>query len=404
MAVSAALQSAFESGGYVAEYYAETFNRNGVKTATLEITDGSVESSWMDAIRRTATLTVPLESIGDSGSNFGGLVPESAFAVSKRQFGDGTYGSGLYGFNLEVRAQVMSILKPFQTRLKVYGRFTLNGSSETVLLGVFTISSISFSDSDAGFIANISGWDTSGDIMMRRFIEPVIIGATTNITPALNFILGDYIPDGVSVSIPTITGDTTPALTYLPGDNKSPWEAAREVAMTAKRLITVNREGNIVVETIPNDSTEYPEPAWAISDAKTISKQDSSPDYASVVNQVIVVGESASSEPVVGFAEDYFGPFGTTTTGYIVSREEVSDACSTSAQCVNLANSLLRKWGVLSDSYSAEVALNPDLEPGDVVSVSSVGLGISNSELVVDSITYPLSVGSFMQISCSRAL
>ena len=403
MAISAGLKTALATGGYVAEYFGETYDRAGVKTATLEIIGGSIASSWLDSIRRTCEVTVPLDGWAGDSSSFGGMLPVSEFSVGRRNFEEGQYGSGLYGMTVEKRAAVISVLSPLRTRLRLYGKYTFGTTVETVELGRFTISGVSFTEDQSGFTAVVSGWDTSGDISLRRFESAKSYTDTSTLGAAITDVLNDYLPEGVSIDVPS-TSDTTAVVTYLPGDGKSPWDAARELALTAAWNLTVNRQGNIVKENIPKTAGEYPAPSWTISDATTISSQGLSPYSQQVVNQVIVLGESAAGDPAIGVANDYYGPFGTITTGMIVSREERSEVCKTSGQCVNMASALLRKWGVRSESYTAETVLNPDLEPGQTVTVKSIGIGLDSVNLIVESIEFPLSAKSFMSIAASRAV
>lgn len=401
--ISAAMQTALETGGYRVGYYAEVVNRSGVKTATLEMESGSISSTWMDPVRRNVEFFIPLSGSVDGSDSFGGLVPEPGIVTSIRTMGEGEYGQDLYGYSEEERAVITSVLKPFENRVRIIGEYTFEGSTETEDLGLFTIATVTFKDNETGFTARVSCWDSAGDIALQRFNEPVNIGASTNISPALNALLGDYLPQGVSMSLGTITGDTTPALNYLPGDSRSPWDAAREVAMGAGKLLVSNRSGNIVVEDIPSDASEYPASSWTVSDTTVISRQNYSPDATECVNRVIVVGENASEDPVWAQVDDLNGQWGSITTGVVIAKEHASDTAKTVAQCVNLGNALLRKHGKLSEVFEIQTALNPSLEPGDVITLNSIGLGI-NVDLVIEEVSYPLSVTDFMTLSCTRAV
>jgi hypothetical protein len=396
--ISETIQNALETGGYVVEYWAEVFDRNGTKTATVEMESGTINAVWMDPVRRTVEMFVPLS--GADGN--GGLKPELDLVEARRLFGDDLYGDHLYGYKLEYREIVTGILKPFENTIVVYATFTFNGIVETTDLGKFTINSVTFKENETGFVARVSGWDSGGDIALQRFVEPISIGASTNITPAIYFILEDYLPQGVTMSIGTISGDTTPKLDYLPGDSRNPWEAAREVAMSAGSLIVANRAGNIIDEVIPQGPEDFPEPVWSLNDATIVSRQNYSPDASQVVNKVIVVGENPSSDPVVAIADDLNGQFGSITTGVVIAKEHIADNASTSAQCLNIGIALLRKHGQLSDAFEFTCALNPELEPGQTITVTSVGLGMSNTEMVVEEITYPLKPTEFMTLSCTR--
>jgi hypothetical protein len=317
-----------------------------------------------------------------------GVIPEESVTGTSALYGDGDYGDGVYGDY--VRRFLRGLITPLLTQVKIYGIYTYPSGSHTLHLGTFTLGDPTFKDTDRGVTVSVSGWDLSGDLDMARFSEPQTLSDMTT-ESAVSFLLLNLIPGGYTLTVPASTAIIAPQ-TYLPGSGQSPWTEARDLCDIEGWVLYVNRDGDIQADVVPAFGS-YPAPVWELHDGDggNLLSISLAPNAREFCNQVVVTGENSGSDPVWGSATDTTGPFGTETIGRTITREFKSDKATTEAQCVNLANRLLRKWGRLSETISGECKPIPHLEVGETVDVSTTGLELEDTVYVLETITVPLS-------------
>lgn len=382
------LTTALSGGGLdLVEVWADLY-QGGSKVATVDIIDGSVKAAWGQDITSTVDLTV---------AGWDGFLPETPVVGTNRLYGEGTYGSGIYGDY--VHTEYKSLALPVKTTAVVSWKATAGANTATLTLGTFTVTAVSWADEPDGPRMKLSGADATWDLSRLRWLAPFQVAAGTALETAIEDIVGEYLP-GTTVTI-TGTTYTTPLLTYLPGAGSDVWRACADIAYAAGLELYANRAGDLVG--VPREDDDEALPVWTITDTGTGMRFVQTPDAEEMCNTVLAFGESGGETPVYGVAQDTSGPFGTVAVGRAVVREYRSAAITTSAQALNAANSLLRKWSSVSETVEVETAPVPHIDPGDYVRVVSAGLELDDTFRVV-SVDMPFDVETSWRLTVRRRI
>lgn len=364
------------------EFFVEVW-QSQVKVAEVEVLSGSISQSYNVSTRRTCDLELAGWSYLGGGE---GIIPEIVYSGTDTKYGDDTYGEGIYGD--AAFAYYRSLLAPLISQARVYGIYRYPGGSDTIKLGTFTLGDPTFSDTPAGVTISVSGWSGEYDISRNLFEAPVAFAAGTPVDEAMHFLVDPRVVQGSSVTFPD-TNETTSKQSYLPGEGVSAWAVARELAATVGWVVYVDRDGNVVGEPTYSAS-EYPEPSWSLSDTGTLLELTLSPWSSDFCNRMVVSAENSDQSPVFAVATDVTGPYGTTALGMAIAKEYRSDKPSNLAQAQNLANTMLRKYGRMSETVSGTCLPIPHLEVGSTVLVTSTGLQLDDPVYVLERITTPL--------------
>ena len=364
------------------DYFVEIW-QSAAKVAEIEVLGGSVSQAYNASTRRTCDLELAGWSYQGGGA---GILPEVEYAGTDTYYGDDTYGEGIYGD--AAFAYYRSLIAPLISQAHVYGTYRYPGGSETIKLGTFTLGDPTFNDTPSGVTIQVSGWSAEYDLSRNLFEAPVAFAAGTAVDEAIHFLLDPRVVQGTAVIIPT-TSETTSKQSYLPGEGASAWGVSQELAATVGWTIYVDREGNVIAEDIP-DQDNHPAPSWELRDTGTLTELTLSPWSSDFVNRVIVTAETSDQDPIYAVATDVTGPFGTTALGTVIAKEYQSDKPANQGQAQNLANTLLRKWGRMSETVSGSCLPIPHLEVGSTVSITSAGLQLTDPTYVLERITTPL--------------
>lgn len=324
----------------------------------LPVISGQVTADRREAIRRKV-------SIGVAGAAFG-YVPTSSTGIL----------SPLTGNELRVQR----------------GLIFPDGSQELISLGVFRLTNAKVDETANGLTIAIEGEDRATVIQGNTWIKTFSIIAGTAVEAAITAIIADRYP-GCPVDFPA-TGAVTPMLVLgVDGDSSDPWASCQQLATDAGYQLFFDAAGVARMVATTDILAADPVYRYGADDLRVVLTAGREWDGKDTHNGVIVLAEG-SGVPVPFRAEAWdmdpasptyrYGPFGERPEVYRTSTITSQTACQAAAD-ERLRRSLGGAGGLTWTQ-----AVNPALEPGDVVRQVRPLLGVED-DFVIDSLTYPLS-------------
>jgi hypothetical protein len=268
----------------------------------------------------------------------------------------------------------------------------LDGSTESVPLGIFVITSVSGDVHTGPLSIEAAGLE----ILLKRALFD---GATSTkgARDAAAFIktqIEATIAGASFVDRSSSGGTVLATKTWDAGTDK--WAALSEVAVSVGAELFCDAYGTFVLTDIPSVKTSSPTVVWDVSagESGVMVSAEQSLTSDEVFNRVTVVGENAEdNKPPVSAtisitdSQDplrYGGPFGK------VEKRVSSSLVTTTSQASAMALALLRKTRAPNRSVSLSAIPNPALDAGDWIRVD-YGPGILPELHLVNSFEVPLS-------------
>lgn len=286
------------------------------------------------------------------------------------------------------------ILTPFGTEIRPYrGVRYSDGEEEIYPLGVFRLANANFTESTgtAGVRISLSMFDRSRTISRDKFTVNYTIPAATNIITAIKAILARTFPDLEYDAISTAVVTTAPKVFVA---NDDPWVAVIDLAKSIGCDIYFDVNGWVVIAP-PTDIDALPAPDFTYVEGQRCTMTDLEKGYSDEpgFNGVIVTGQSSGDElpPVRGEAWDIepssptyrFGPYGE------VPQFITDSNVKTVADCVNMADALLKNQIGFASQLSITSWTHPALEAGDVIQVERARMMVTGL-YSVDAFNIPL--------------
>jgi len=284
------------------------------------------------------------------------------------------------------------LLAPTGTEVVPYrGVRFIDGLIEWVPLGVFGIDSQSQSYDVDGTIA-LTCPDRWARVQRARFLAPT----TTNgnaVTEAIRLI---------RAAVPTAYTNTatSAAATRLQVWVGERADAATELMKSAGAEAFFTRDGSLLARDLPRLTATS---AWTVDAGPTgvMVSANRARDRARTFNVVVATPEATDGSPPwapqIAYDTDpasptfVGGPFGQVPYPYS------SPLLTTAAQALAAARAILGRVTGLNAQLSLESAVNPALDPGDVIGVVFPG-GRTEMHLV-DTVTIPLDTGTSQKIT-----
>ena len=335
--------------------------RGSQKVIELPVQDGSVTVSVSQATRRTCSVIL-LAGIGDNS-----LVPSTA----------------------------VDAITPFGNELRLYrGVKYADGTAETVPLGVFVMTSITFDQTPDGISISITGVDRSVRISRNLWLGPYQVEAGP-LTDALTGILQNRWP-AVDLSFPTVDVDVEQQVLGQESGS-DPWKDAVYLAEIAGYDLFFDQNGVCTLQPFP--SADSASVVATFSDTDVLIKLARTDTTTDTYNGVVYVVESSwllTPFRVEVWDEDpssptyRYGPFGEVPK--VFSQSAVVDTNAATA-----AAALLLSRGLgLAQNVSWEFIVDPAIDVNDVVLVNNPGTK-TDRVMIIDQITVPLSPSVPMQ-------
>ena len=292
------------------------------------------------------------------------------------------------------------LLTPYGNEIRLHRGVTFaDGTTEVVPLITARIARVEVSDTNAGVVISLTGYDRSRSVSRAKFTEPYQVAEATNYATAIEDLIADRVPNTEFQF--GATNYTTPALVFLEGDD--PWAKAVEMANACGMDVYFDSLGVCRLRPEP-DPSEASHTDWSYSEGSeaTMLGMLKVHDDERMYNGVIVTGESTSLDaPVRGEAWDDNPASPTYRSGQYGSVPEFvrSAYVTTEAQATEAAEAQLRSRLGLSERVSFPALVNPAHDVGDLITVTRDDILVA-ATYVLDSVTLPLEAEGTMQAIC----
>ncbi|HVA75755.1 MAG TPA: hypothetical protein VNF71_14445 [Acidimicrobiales bacterium] len=298
--------------------------------------------------------------------------------------------------------------------------WSIPGTGDDVLLGVFPVTSAVCSDTGEDLTITVTGADRSSVISRRQLPKPYPQPKGIEVSQAIATMIGSVAPGGVTYDFAATPWTVAP---YTWPEGQDPWAASVQMATTAGSELYVGNSGRMVMRAI-----QPPKPGsravWAYGEGgapilgfpNLCTGMSRNRTNAAVYNQIVVVAESTS----VGVAA-----FGSSSSG-------VAFTCYAADLDSNSPTYALGNYGpatnVIYDELLTNLAegqqeallnLNEGLSGGEQVTVTALmqpyhqiwdAVWLQRSRLgiaglyTVRSITMPLDAAGVMSLLCYRTV
>lgn len=295
------------------------------------------------------------------------------------------------------------LLSPFGNELHVHrGVRLVDGTDDTVALGVFRLTDFAVSDGPDGLTIRLSGSDRSVAVQRAKWETTYVIASGTATEDAIADLLTDRYPD-VTVNLPTM-GATTPRV-VLDGSDGDPWRDATDLARAAGWELYFDGAGEAVASlpaTPDNDPVVVYEDG---SEAVLLDLERQVSTASSVYNGVIATAESTDlPAPLRSVAWDddpgsptyYLGKFGK------VPRLWSTPLATTQGQLDAAAQSMLDGLLGANEDVAFRQIVNPALDVNQVVEVTRPRSALDGVRVVLDVLEIPLAAADPMSASGRR--
>ncbi|MFJ9961082.1 DUF5047 domain-containing protein [Streptomyces avermitilis] len=321
----------------------------------VAFSEGSVSVDRGSEVRRTLSLTIP---------------DPADFPHSETD----TYG--VYGQRIYVEG----------------GLRYLDGSTESVPLGTFVITSVSGDIHTGPLTVQAAGLEV---LLKTEFETATSTSGYVSAAAFISYHITDTVPGASFVNLSTGGSAAVATKTWDSGTEK--WSALKEVATAAGAELFVNAAGTYVLADPPDIATATP--VWDVlaGEGGVMVSAEMELNRDGVFNRVVASGENAedntapvSAEAKITASTDplrYGGPFGKQTKSYS------SSLITTAAKALAAANTLLAKYRAPNRTVSLSTVPNLALDAGDCIRVRYLDDVMPPELHLVQSFAIPLSVG-----------
>jgi hypothetical protein len=294
----------------------------------------------------------------------------------------------------------LSALSVYGRELRVYrGIQFVDGTTESLALGVFRISAVRVNDGDGDRKISVAGFDRSRIVARNRFESPYTIAAGTNYSTAINDLLVSRYPSIVTSL--AITSLTTPTLVFDQGAD--PWQSASDMATSLGCELFFDPTGVCIMRPVPDPTTSPV--VWSYVDgagASVLSVNDDASDEPGY-NGVVVDGEPPNAPPVHSVVYDLnttsptyaLGPYGKVPLFYR------SQYITTQAQADAAAAAILLTQRGGTEQVKFTCIPHPAHEVGDLVRVADSSIALDDNYLL-ESFSIPLDLSAMMVTTRKR--
>lgn len=351
-----------------------------------------VSQKFQAAVRTSHTALIRVEAWRDGA---GQIIPDLAFSGGEVTL-DGTTGGVRSTLTLPAARDqggaLWELLAPIGTEIVPYkGVRFIDGSTEFVPLGVFGIDSQRESFGVDG-VLSLTAPDRFARVQRAKFLQP----ATTT---------GGAVAEAIRLATAAVSVAYTNTATSAATTKAQVWDRDRDAAITellksAAAELFFDRGGLLVARNLPRLTSA---PVWTVDagESGVLVGADRARDRARTFNVVVALPENtdgvAPFAPQIAYDSDVNSPtyvggaFGNVPFFYS------SPLLTTAAQALAAATAILGRVTGLAAQVTLESAVNPALDPGDVISVVFPG-GVVERHLI-DSVTIPLDVDSPQKIT-----
>lgn len=393
--ISSAASGLLVTGG-MAEPVVHVYE-GSTKKATLSVTGGEVTCDRQAAVHRSCSVTL---------GGFEAIIPDLGALQYTTTYGDGPYGGGTYGDN--VNRQIRGLVIPGVTELRLFWRLhtyvpfgpgdTRAAAFEDVPLGRFRVATAEFHHTAAGVECRVTGYDISRRIALAGYTVPHNIAPGGSLKAAVSALITDGVP-GASVTFPA-ADEVTPRAAFLPVSGADRWADVKRLALVGGWEAYTTRTDGVEFRLADDPGTDPAD--YEVTYAKLVSA-GTSLDDEQAVNIVVVHGQTAEGVPVRGYAERTTGQWGTQRAGKRVMYFE-SEHITTTAQANLVAAGLLRRNAGLTDTIEIETDPLPMLDPGDLVDVTDPVLDLDDLTYLVERVAFSLDPSQATRLTLSRRL
>lgn len=284
------------------------------------------------------------------------------------------------------------LLAPTGTEIHPYrGIRFIDGTTEWVPLGVFVVDSQKMGYGVDGTI-ELTAPDRYAQVQRARFLQPTTTSGGA-VSEAIRLAV-------VAVAVAATNTATSSATTKAQVWDRDRDQAIDELTKAAAAELFFDRAGLIVARNIPKLTNAA---VWNIGAGESgvlvdaDRERDRSRTFSVVVAICEAVDGSAPWVPQFAFDADpasptyCAGPFGYVPTWIS------SPLLTTAAQALAAAKAVLSRASGLAAQVTLDSAVNPALDPGDVITVVFPGGKVERH--LIDSLTIPLDVGTPQKIT-----
>ena len=292
------------------------------------------------------------------------------------------------------------LLSPYGRELRLRrGVLFSDGTSETLTIGTFRISSVDVGHSSTSRKITVTGFDRARSIGRARLETPYTIEAGTNYVTAIHRLLSSRMP-GLVLRSGTTTR-TTPLIVLE--QMADPWKAASDMAESLGCELFFDPDGACVLQRI----TEGAAPGNAVweyraGNGATVLSVDNTFDDDPGYNGAVVDGEPPDAPPVHAVVYDD-DPASPTYAGGSYGKVPIflrSIFVVTQQQAQDAALGLMLKKRGGSEQVKFTAIPHPAHEAGDLVHVVDGDIGL-DGYYVIESFSIPLDLGA-MSVTCRK--
>jgi hypothetical protein len=286
-----------------------------------------------------------------------------------------------------------NLLAPVGTELRAWRGIRYPGGAEEVVpLGVFGLDQQSMGLFGAGGIAISSAPDRWARVQRARFELPRVSEAALTAVQSIVDLVGDVVPTTPDLGGVTTTNTLSQVKTALQVWDRDRDQAIQDLATASGTEVFFGPAGNLVVRDVPVMDKV---PAWRVhaGERGVMLAGSASRDRSRVYNVIVVLSTKTDGTPPFPpqIVEDLDpasptnvnGPYG--RAPYFLSTALLANA----SDARKAGAALLAKTRGRFVDMTVDALVNPCLESGDTVSVTTVG---GTALYLVDGFSVPLTV------------
>lgn len=277
------------------------------------------------------------------------------------------------------------------------GGSTTDSSSSTAVI------STGGGQTGGGISIKIHCNDLSYLVKRNTWEQPFTLPSGLLYTDAIKAMIQNRLPSQTQFNITTSTA-TTPLLVYGASQGGDPMQDISELAGAVGYEVFFDATGVCVIRPIPDPSVG--DPVWAFDETVVPLVVEAMNDLSAeqTFNDIIVVGQSTSSEnPFSAEAFDndpasptyILGPFGR------VSQRVTSSLITSQYQAQSMAYAALYASLGAANTVTLTVVPMPALEPGDIIRIVCSDVKVSGTYMINSMLT-PLSPAHPQTLTCFR--
>lgn len=239
-------------------------------------------------------------------------------------------------------------------------------------------------------------------LSQQRLVQAYSVTATETMTVIEDLISSRFPSSRLDVNLPSTPFSTG---TQVWDREADPAEAVHDLAASVGYALYCDPMGTFVAVAEPDVDTADPVATYAEGAGSMMLMPSRRLSAEGAVNAVLATSSAPDlAVPVSGYAEDA-DPNSPTYTGAVGVIPDFwsSPLLQTAAQATLAAQTRLRNVAGLSNTTAVAAMVDPCLEAGDVIQVTSATRGI-DARLLVDSFSVPLRASEGQTLSCRASV